>query len=92
MPPFSHPASGRRECKIILDPPCNKLHVAVMSDIDEILARAKRYADRRKLKPSTVSRILFGNGTRLGQIERGGSLRVDTLHKVLAKLDELEAA
>lgn len=64
-----------------------------MVELHEVISRARAYAVRSGKSPATVSRILFGNGTRLEQIESGkSSLRVDTLQKVQEKLTDLEAA
>ena len=80
-----------QQCSFLLDGTCSLLHNAFMSDINTLLHRAHAYAKARGLKPSTVSRILFGNGERMGEIEKGGSLRMDTFHRATQKLDELEA-
>lgn len=63
-----------------------------MSDILTFVARAHAYAKRASVKPSTLSRKLLGNGKRLTELAQGKSLRVDTLERANALLDEMEAA
>lgn len=63
-----------------------------MDEVAELIARSHAYCKRANVKPSTLSRKLLGNGKRLGELEAGKSLRVDTLQKAKAELDRLEAA
>ena len=80
------------ECIIVLDGACRKRHSVLMSEIDELLRRARSYAERSHLSMSTISRKILGNGKRLAELEAGKSLRVDTLAKALAELDRLQDA
>lgn len=61
-----------------------------MSEVEQFVARAVAFCDRAKLTESTVSRKLLGNGLRLGELQRGKSLRVDTLAKAQQILTDLE--
>ena len=56
----------------------------------ELLHRAKAFAQRSGLSLSTVSRKLFNDGKKLDLIERGGSLTIATLEQVTARLAALE--
>lgn len=62
-----------------------------MSEVEVLVERAHAHAERTGLSLSTVSRKLLGNGTRLGELASGKSLRVDTLERAKALLDGLEA-
>lgn len=61
-----------------------------MDDIKAFIARAHAYSASAGLTASTVSRKLLGNGKRLGELEAGKSLRVDTLVKANGLLEQLE--
>lgn len=64
-----------------------------MVELDELITRARAYADSKGKSSKTVSRILFGSGSRLNQLASGkSSLRLDTLQKVHQKLAQLEGA
>ncbi|WP_324059908.1 hypothetical protein [Rhizorhapis sp.] len=64
-----------------------------MSDINDFIERVHAYARRRECSTKTVSRLLFGGGNRLAEIEEGNSFpRLDTFQKALRKLEELERA
>jgi hypothetical protein len=63
-----------------------------MSEVAALITRAQAYAKRSGLKESTVSRKLLGNGKRLAELRAGKSLRVDTLVRASALLDELDVA
>lgn len=61
-----------------------------MDDIEHFVARSMAYCKRAKVKPSTLSRKLLGNGKRLAELRAGKSLRVDTFQKAKAELERLE--
>lgn len=63
-----------------------------MTDQEQLVKRVHEVARRTKRKPSTLSRILFGNGNRLAEIEAGGSITMTTYDRALAKLAELDSA
>ena len=62
-----------------------------MEQVEALLSRARSYAKRTGLTKTTISRKLLGNGKRLGELEAGKSLRVDTLQRANELLDQLEA-
>lgn len=63
-----------------------------MTDQEQLVQRVRAVAQRTNRKPSTLSRILFGNGNRLSEIEAGGSITMTMYDRALAKLDEIERA
>lgn len=63
-----------------------------MTDVQTLIDRIHSYCETAGLKPSTMSRKLLGNGKRLGELESGKSLRVDTLEKAKEILTQLEEA
>jgi hypothetical protein len=63
-----------------------------MGEVSELIQRADAYAARAGLGTSTVSRKLLGNGVRLDELRRGGSLTVATLERAKQRLSDLEAA
>jgi hypothetical protein len=62
-----------------------------MTDISEFIARAHAYCFTRKVSRSTLSRKLLGNGMRLGELEAGKSLRMDTFKRATDMLERLES-
>ena len=62
-----------------------------MDDTQKLIARVDALARRSGASPSTLSRKLFGNGKRLGEIKAGGSLTMATYKRAVAKLSDLEA-
>lgn len=63
-----------------------------MSETQELIARVKALAEKTGQSTSTLSGKLFGNGMRLAEIEKGGSLTLKTYSNALEKLQELESA
>jgi hypothetical protein len=63
-----------------------------MTDVEQFIARARAYCAARNVSPSTLSRKLLGNGNRLGELESGKSLRVDTLIRAQGRLAAMECA
>lgn len=61
-----------------------------MTDVEQFIARARAYCAARNVSPSTLSRKLLGNGNRLGELESGKSLRVDTLIRAQGRLAAME--
>lgn len=62
-----------------------------MSEIQDLIARAKIAADQGSLSLSTVSRKLFNDGKAIARLEAGGQCTLKTLETARAKLAELEA-
>jgi len=62
-----------------------------MTDINELLARIDSHIEQTGAAPSTVSRKLFGNGTRLDAIRAGGSITMRKWDQVKAALSDMEA-
>jgi hypothetical protein len=62
-----------------------------MTDISEFIARAHAYCSARNVSRSTLSRKLLGNGMRLGELEAGKSLRMDTFERATDMLKRLES-
>ena len=62
-----------------------------MSETQKLIARIRAYAKKRGIEESTASRIFFGNGIRLAEIESGKSLRFDTFERVKSQLDQIES-
>ena len=55
-----------------------------MANVPDVIRRARAYAEANNRSISTVSRLLFGNGNRIEEIERGSSsVRVDILQRAL---------
>lgn len=63
-----------------------------MTDVEQFIARARAYCAKRDVSPTTLSRKLLGNGKRLGELEAGKSLRVDTFARAKSLLSEMERA
>lgn len=63
-----------------------------MEEVHDLVRRARAYAERNNVALSTVSRKLLGNGLRLGELEAGKSLRVDTLIRARETLAQMERA
>lgn len=61
-----------------------------MTDISEFIARAHAYCSKHEVSRSTLSRKLLGNGMRLGELEAGKSLRMDTFHRATVLLEQME--
>lgn len=62
-----------------------------MTDITEILTRIDQHIAQSGAARSTVSRKLFGNGNRLDEIQKGGTLTLRKLKQVEQSLAELES-
>ena len=63
-----------------------------MDSIQRFVARAEKYAKRRDLSLSYVSRLILNDGRRLANLKKGVSrMFPDTLERANKKLDELEA-
>lgn len=75
---------------MLLDPPCSFLHIDVMTEIQQLVTRFDALAEKTGASASTLSRKLFGNGTRIDEIRAGGSVTMTTFARVVAALDELE--
>lgn len=56
-----------------------------------MVARINALAERTNRSRSTLSRILFGNGKRIDEIEAGGSITMTTYRRAVEKLDGMEA-
>lgn len=63
-----------------------------MSSIDDLIARAERLAENKKLSITTISRKLLNDGKGLSRLKAGGQCTLKTLETALAKLAEIEAA
>ena len=65
---------------------------ARMSDVETLLKRARALAKTHDRELTTVSKWLFGDWRRLGDIEAGASfLRPPTLKAALERIADLEA-
>jgi len=64
-----------------------------MANVPDVIQRARAYAEISNRSISTVSRLLFGNGNRIDEIERGASsVRVDILQRAHERLVMMEKA
>ncbi len=63
-----------------------------MTEIANLVSRAKAAAVRNRLSVSTVSRKLFNDGKALARLEAGGQCTLKTLETARARLAELEGA
>ena len=63
-----------------------------MTDIQDLIRRAKTAADNADLSLSTVSRKLFNDGKAIARLEAGGQCTLKTLETAQRRLVELEAA
>ena len=63
-----------------------------MTDIENLVARAKSVAEKTDLSLSTVSRKLFNDGKAIARLENGGQCTLKTLETARTRLAELEAA
>ena len=61
-----------------------------MSQLNEFIARAERYAVENRLSLSTVSRKLLNDGKGLSRLKEGGQCTLKTLAEATARLAELE--
>jgi hypothetical protein len=59
-------------------------------DIAPLIARVKRYADRKGCAISTASFEIFGDGERIKLLEQGKSCTVKTARRAWQKLETLE--
>ena len=62
-----------------------------MTEIQDLITRAKSAADKADLSLSTVSRKLFNDGKAIARLEAGGQCTLRTLETAQARLKELEA-
>lgn len=62
-----------------------------MTEIEQLLNRAKSTADRAGLSLSTVSRKLFNDGKAIARLEAGGQCTLKTLETAKTRLAALEA-
>lgn len=68
-------------------------HHAPMTDLDRLIADAETYADKAGLSISTVSRQLFGDGTRIRKMKAGQTSALSrTIERAGKKLRTLNAA
>lgn len=63
-----------------------------MADIQTLLARVEAHIARTGAARSTISRKLFGNGNRLDEIKRGGTLTLRKMQEAEATLADMEKA
>jgi len=63
-----------------------------MDDTQKLVARINALAERTNKSRSTLSRLLFGNGKRLDEIEAGGSITMATYGRAVSKIAEMERA
>ena len=63
-----------------------------MKDVPEFIARVHSYCSAQNVSRTTLSRKLLGNGNRLGELEAGKSLRMDTFVRATEMLERLEAS
>lgn len=61
-----------------------------MSQTKALVDRIHAVAKKLNKEPSTLSRELLGSGVRLGEIENGSSITLDTYARVEKELTELE--
>lgn len=75
---------------MLLDPACSFLHIAVMTEAQQLVARVYALAERTGASASTLSRKIFGNGKRIDEIAAGGSLTMATYSRAVERLAEME--
>jgi hypothetical protein len=61
-----------------------------MSQAKALVDRIYAVAAKLNKEPTTLSRELLGSGVRLGEIENGSSMTLDTYARVDAALSKLE--
>ncbi|MXP42957.1 hypothetical protein [Allopontixanthobacter sediminis] len=61
-----------------------------MTQAEQLAARIRAKASEMNISASTLSRKLFGGGSRIDEIEAGSSLTLDTFARVSAALDDLD--
>ena len=62
-----------------------------MTTITDLVSRAERFAERKNLSITTISRKLLNDGKGLARLKAGGQCTLKTLETALAKLSELES-
>ncbi|GJL94507.1 MAG: sulfate adenylyltransferase subunit 2 [Hyphococcus sp.] len=62
-----------------------------MTEIQDLITRAKSAAEKTDLSLSTVSRKLFNDGKAIARLEAGGQCTLKTMETARAKLAEIEA-
>lgn len=63
-----------------------------MSEINDLISRAERFAQTNNLSLSTVSRKLFNDGKGISRLQSGGQCTVKTLETAFERLIALESA
>ena len=64
-----------------------------MTDLDILIADAEAYAKKAGLSIATVSRKLFGDGTRIAKMKAGDASALSrTIKRAREKLDGMEAS
>ncbi|MEO7384681.1 MAG: hypothetical protein ABIU18_07095, partial [Novosphingobium sp.] len=61
--------------------------VQAMFETQDLIARIEAIATKTNRSKSTLSRLLFGNGKRIDEIEAGGSITLATYDRALERLD-----
>ena len=61
-----------------------------MFETQDLIARIEALATKTNRSKSTLSRLLFGNGKRIDEIEAGGSITLATYDRALERLDQIE--
>ena len=61
-----------------------------MFETQDLIARIEALATKTNRSKSTLSRLLFGNGKRIDEIEAGGSITLATYDRALERLNQIE--
>ncbi len=61
-----------------------------MFETQDLIARIEALATKTNRSKSTLSRLLFGNGKRIDEIEAGGSITLATYDRALERLSQIE--
>ena len=77
---------------MLLAKECSLLHISRMMTPSDLTKRVRALADASGASASTLSRKLFGNGSRLDEIERGGDITARVMERAVERLIVLEHA
>lgn len=58
--------------------------------MEQIVSRVMALAEKTARSPATISRKVFGNGTRLDELKAGGGMNLRSLPAVHERLAQLE--
>lgn len=77
---------------MLLDLACSFLHIAVMTEVQQIVARIEALSKKTGASEVTLSGKLLGSGVELDRLRNGGSMTFKKAARVTEQLSALEAA